>query len=63
MSPSPLLRVVEDVDVVRLTLALPPLNVPTTELLEALREALEAAPSKPRRGFRGASPQSSRRPS
>jgi cyclohexa-1,5-dienecarbonyl-CoA hydratase len=47
MSPSPYLRVVEDVDVVRLTLVRPPLNILTTEILEELHEALEVAAQRP----------------
>jgi cyclohexa-1,5-dienecarbonyl-CoA hydratase len=41
------LRVVEDVDVVRITLARPPLNILTVEMLEELRAALDAAAERP----------------
>ncbi len=47
MSPSAYLRIIEDVDVVRLTLARPPLNILTLEILEALRDALDAAAQRP----------------
>ncbi len=47
MSPTAWLRVAEDVDVVRLTLARPPLNILTIEVLEELRHALELAAQRP----------------
>ena len=47
MSPSTFLRIVEDVDVVRITLARPPLNILTTELLAELQVSLEAAAERP----------------
>jgi cyclohexa-1,5-dienecarbonyl-CoA hydratase len=40
-------RVVEDVDVVRITLARPPLNILTVEMLEELRTALDDAAERP----------------
>jgi cyclohexa-1,5-dienecarbonyl-CoA hydratase len=47
MTGSPFLRVVEDVDVVRITLARPPLNILTTEMMVDLQVALEAAAERP----------------
>jgi cyclohexa-1,5-dienecarbonyl-CoA hydratase len=47
VSPASFLRVVSDVDVVRIALARPPLNILTTELLVELRLALEAAAERP----------------
>ena len=47
MSDAPLVRVVEDVDVVRITLARPPLNILNLEMLESLRAALESAALRP----------------
>lgn len=47
MSDSPFVRVVQEVDVVRITLARPPLNIMNLEMLESLRAALEAAALRP----------------
>lgn len=47
MSASPLVRMVEDVDVVRITLARPPLNVLNLEMLGDLVSALELATQRP----------------
>ena len=47
MSASPLVRVVEDVDVVRITLSRPPLNILNLEMLGDLVSALELATQRP----------------
>jgi cyclohexa-1,5-dienecarbonyl-CoA hydratase len=47
MSASPVVRVVEDVDVVRITLARPPLNILNLEMLGDLVSALELATQRP----------------
>lgn len=47
MSASPLVRVVEDVDVVRITLTRPPLNILNLEMLGDLVAALERASQRP----------------
>jgi cyclohexa-1,5-dienecarbonyl-CoA hydratase len=47
IAPTAALRVVEDVDIVRLTLISPPLNILTVEGLEELRQALELAGQRP----------------
>jgi cyclohexa-1,5-dienecarbonyl-CoA hydratase len=47
MSASPLVRVVEDVDVVRITLARPPLNILNLQMLGELSAALEVAAQRP----------------
>jgi cyclohexa-1,5-dienecarbonyl-CoA hydratase len=47
MSALPFVRVVEEVDIVRITLARPPLNILNIEMLESLRAALEAAALRP----------------